>query len=105
MAHYEDIENAIVSKLLEFGSVKENNLQKFKTITNEVAGFLIKNIGKDSDLQISEVYDCSDGDRKLLGAVAVIPGIDLCGGYFESGVFSSKNPLDVNNKFYRVDHE
>lgn len=104
MSHYVDIKEAIVSKLLEFGSVQENNLQKFKTSDGAVAGFIIKNIGLDKSLQISEVYDCSNGGRTLLGAVAVIPGVDLCGGYFESGVFSSKNPLDSDNKFYKIDH-
>ena len=60
MSRYISLENAIVTHLLEFGSIQENNLQKFQTIDGKVAGFIIKNIGKDDSLQISEIYDCFD---------------------------------------------
>ena len=106
MSYYENIDEIETTALLEFGEIKSNYLQKFRCQSGEVAGFLIKDIGVDEDnqLQISEIYNCSDGGQILLGAVQVLPGADLCGGYFSSGAICTKNPLDEDRKFYKIDY-
>lgn len=106
MSYYENIKTIKATSLLEFGEIKSNLLQKFRTQTGQVAGFLIKEIGleENGQLQISEIYDCSDGGQVLLGAVQVLPGIDYCGGLFSSGAISTTDPLDETRKFYKIDY-
>lgn len=101
MSYFKRAEDITVSVALEFGSVTTDTLQQFQCKSGEIAGFRIQEL---DGLFISQIYDCSGEEPVLLGAAAVLPGIDLTGGYFSSGAFPDGDPLTVGTTFYKVDY-
>lgn len=108
MSYFKRTQDMIIDKALSFGVVTDASIQQFKCKSGEIAGFQVQALGLGPDgntLYISQIYNYSSGTQVLLGSASVLPGIDLTGGYFSSGVFpSTVYPFTDSTTFYKVDY-
>jgi len=106
MAYFKDLDNAIISKVLQFQTITEDTINQFETKTGQRAGFKIQTLSVPgyADLLTSQIYDCSGVEAVNLGTISVVDGMDLTGGYFTSGCFVKGNPLEEDAEFYLVDY-
>ena len=100
MSNFKRAVDAIVVANLEFGSVSLNSINQFTCKNGEIAGFKIIQL---DGLSVSEIYDCTSGNPVLIGSVSVLPGCDLCGGYFSSGVYPDSD-ISETTKYYKVNY-
>jgi len=106
VAYFIRSSDAVISFVLTFPAVQVGTVQLFRCKNGERAGFQILALSQSdgSTFYVSSISDYSTGLPVLKGTIAVLPGVDLAGGYFSSACFADADPLASGTNFYRVDY-
>lgn len=106
MSYFIPADKVIIQTVFEFGPIVENTINQFQCKNGEIAGFELFYLEDFSETgyPIVRIYDSTTGDSILKGVRTILPGMDLTGGLFSSGVIPDRDITDPECRFFRVDY-
>lgn len=107
MANFTAIDKVIISTEFPFGNIVPGVINSVECSDGKIAGWKLTEILNENQetVDIIQIYDGSTGDNILMGSLYSVPGADLLGGLFSTGILPSKNVRDIDCKFYKVEYD
>lgn len=96
----------VVSNTFTFGQINLGTKNQVTCSDGKTASWeLVEILNSDNSISYCiQIYDSSEGEDVALGLINSVPGADLLGGLFSTGVIPDRDVTDTSCIFYRVDY-
>jgi hypothetical protein len=106
MSNFVALPDVVISNVFTFGEIRSDVLNQVLCADGKVASWQLTELIDENfeTTQAIRIFDSSTGEDVLLGIQKSVPGADLLGGLFKTGVLPDRAVDDVDCQFYRVDY-